>query len=372
MDNRRPTWAEINLTAIQHNLARIRQAAAPAQVMAVVKANGYGHGIVEVSRFCHENGADFLGVASLDEAMLLREAGLQGPILVLGYIPSEFAKTVVSQGIRATVFESGLAHTLSRAAVDLGLPAYVHVKIDTGMGRLGFPVEDETIEELCRIQQLPGLAFEGIFTHFAVADIPDKSFTLEQLQLFQLLIKDLGERGVTFPLKHCSNSAALIGLPQAHFNLVRAGIIMYGLQPEPGFIPSGFDVIPAMQLKSRVAFVKTLKEGQTVSYGRTYCCQADTRVATVPIGYADGYSRLLSNRAWAVIRGQQVPLIGTVCMDQCMFDVSEVPGVQEGDEVLLFGRPENGVTADDLAQIIGTINYEVVCAVSSRVPRIYV
>ncbi|MEQ8173942.1 MAG: alanine racemase [Syntrophomonadaceae bacterium] len=372
MDNRRPTWAEINLTAISHNVAQLQEAVKPARVMAVVKANGYGHGVVEVSRVCQEQGVDFLGVASLDEAMTIREAGMEPPILVLGYIPQEFARTVVSEGVRATIFESGLAQALSRAAVETGLTAHVHIKIDTGMGRLGYQADPETVQEIIRLSRLPGLHLEGIFTHFALADVPDKSYTFEQLRVFEELLDSLTREGVVFDIRHCANSAALMEIPQTRFNMVRAGIAIYGLYPDPEHRPPGFNLIPAMQLKSRVSFVKTLHCGQSVSYGRTYRCTGDTRVATVPIGYADGYSRLLSNRAWAYINGQRAPLIGTVCMDQVIFDVSAIPGVKEGDEVFLFGRPENGVTADDLAGIIGTINYEIVCAVSSRVPRIYV
>lgn len=372
MDNRRPTWAEIDLTAISHNIAQLQGAVKPARVMTVVKANGYGHGVVEVSRVCQEQGVDFLGVASLDEAMTLRDAGMKLPILVLGYIPQEFALTVVSEGVRATIFDSGLAEALSRASVELGKTAHVHIKIDTGMGRLGFQANPDTIKEIVRLSQLPGLHLEGIFTHFALADVPDKSYTFEQLRVFEGVLDSLAREGVSFDIRHCANSAALMEMPQTRFNMVRAGIAIYGLYPDPLHRPLGFNLIPAMQLKSRVSFVKTLHLGQSVSYGRTYYCTGDTRVATVPIGYADGYSRLLSNRSWAYINGQKAPLIGTVCMDQVIFDVSSIPDVKEGDEVLLFGRPENGVTADDLASIIGTINYEIVCAVSSRVPRIYV
>lgn len=372
MDNRRPTWAEINLAAIKHNLTCIQKAVKPAKVMAVVKANGYGHGVLEVCEVCRQQGIDFLGVASLDEAVSVKEAGVDLPILVIGYTPREYVSTAVEEGIRVTVFESSLAYDLDRAAKKIGKPALVHVKIDTGMGRLGYSASPETVAEVTKISRLPGLELEGIFTHFATADCPDKAYAMEQLEMFRKLVDDLARRGVAFALRHCSNSAALMEIPEARFDMVRAGIAIYGLYPDPNSRPPGFDIIPAMQLKSRVGFVKTLPAGHSVSYGRTYSCTKETRVATVPIGYADGYSRLLSNKSWAVIRNQRVPLIGTVCMDQCMFDVSEVDGVREGDEVLLFGRPENGVTADDLAEIIGTINYEVVCAVSSRVPRIYV
>lgn len=371
MDNKRPTWAEIDLKAIQHNIRGVKDAAAGAKVMAVVKANAYGHGMLEVARVCLQEGVDFLGVASLDEALDLRQAGIDSPILVLGYIPAQYAETVVEEGIRATVFSYDLARALSRAAVKLSATAHLHVKVDTGMGRLGFLPEKDYLETISRMADLPGIFIEGIFTHFAVADIVDKTFSYKQLALFSDVISYLERRGLSIPLKHCANSAALMEIPESIFNMVRAGIVIYGLYPSSEVDRKRLAIIPAMTLKSRVSFVKELGAGATISYGRTYRCSKKTKVATVPIGYADGYSRLLSNRARAVIKGQTVPLIGTVCMDQCMFDVTDVEGVAEGDEVVLFGRPEDGVTADDLAEIMGTINYEVVCSIGSRVPRIY-
>lgn len=270
-----------------------------------------------------------------------------------------------------TVFNSALARALSDAAIKSSKSAHIHIKIDTGMGRLGFSPDEETIEEIINISRLPGIKLEGIFTHFASADQMDKSSSLKQLNLFNDLVGELERRGINFPLKHCSNSAGLINLPEARFNMIRAGIILYGLYPAP-HISRTLQVIPAMTLKSRIGFLKQLKAGTAVSYGGTWQCERDTMVATVPIGYADGYSRLLSNRAFGVVRGQRVPLIGTVCMDQCMFDVTDAAAIREGDEIILFGKPEDLVTADELAEIEGTINYEVVCAVGSRVPRIYI
>lgn len=372
MDNFRPTWAEIDLTVIQHNLACIRKIVAPAMIMAVVKADGYGHGMLEVSRTCLQEGVECLGVASLDEALFLREAAVEAPVLVLGYIPEEFAEVTVKHNIRASVFTWVFAEALSRAAVKLEQTANLHIKIDTGMGRLGFPAVPETLDIITEISELPGIKIEGIFTHFAESDSLNKDFSQEQLAAFYGIISALEQRGLSIPWKHCSNSAALMDMPESHFNMVRAGIVLYGLYPSQFVNQDKLPIIPAMTLKSRISFLKDLEPGHSVSYNRTYCCSRKTKVATVPIGYADGYSRLLSNRAQAVIHGQKVPLIGNVCMDQCMFDVSNVEGVKEGDELILFGRPEDGITADDLAEIIGTINYEVICSQSVRVPRIYI
>ncbi len=371
MDKTSPSWAEIDLTAIKYNLCNIRKAARGSRVMAVVKADAYGHGMLEVSRACMEEGIDYLGVASLNEALQLLDTAGDIPVLVLGYLPKMHAQLVVEKGIRATVYDYNLAQELSRAALEIGRSAYVHIKVDTGMGRLGFCPGEESLKLIRSIADLPGIKLEGIFTHFAVSDIEDKGFTLEQLDLFSSMIASLEEAGIIIPLKHCSNSAALMEMPETHFNMVRAGIVLYGLYPSKYVKREKLDIIPAMTLKSRVGMVKTLEAGHTVSYGRTYCCEKEILVATVPIGYAEGYSRLLSNRAHAVIKGQRVPLIGIVCMDQCMFDVSGLKRVSKEDEVVLFGKPEDGVTADELAEIIGTINYEIVCSVSSRVPRIY-
>ncbi|NLX01071.1 MAG: alanine racemase [Syntrophomonadaceae bacterium] len=371
MDNHRPTWAEIDLAAIKHNLAAIKKAAGNAGIMAMVKANAYGHGMLEVSRICCQEKVDFFGVASLDEALTLKQEIRDIPILVLGYIPSSDALTVVAEDIRPCIFTIESARVMSQAAVRLNRLAYLHIKLDTGMGRIGFLPDNKSLELLREIAGLPGIKIEGIFTHLAEADSEDSSFTQEQIKTFTGFVNQLEERGVNIPLKHCSNSAALINFPEAHFDMVRAGILLYGLFPSPQTKPGKIDVIPVMTLKSRVSYVKTLPVGHSISYNRSYCCRRDTRVATIPIGYADGYSRLLSNRAQALVNGKLVPLVGNVCMDMCMFDVSGVGEVKEGDEVILFGRPEDGVTADNLAQAMGTINYEVVSALGSRVPRIY-
>lgn len=372
MDNKRPTWAEIDLKAIRHNLQNIREAAAPARVMAIVKANAYGHGVLEVTRACLQEGVEHLGVATLEEALAIRRAGIAVPILVLGPILKEYIHLALEWNVRVTVFDFPLAKALSEAAIKSSKSGFVHIKIDTGMGRLGFTPDQETVDQIVRIAALPGIKLEGIYTHLADADAQDKGFARRQLQIFNRLLEEIENKNINIALKHCSNSAALADLSEAGFNMVRAGIMIYGLYPSAFVDRSRVQVIPAMTLKSRICFLKILKAGQTVSYGRTYQCQRDTVVATIPIGYADGYSRILSNRAFAAVRGRRVPQIGAICMDQCMFDVTEIEGVSEGDEIILFGKPGEQVTADELALLQDTINYEIVCSVGARVPRIYI
>jgi len=372
MDNSLITWAEIDLRAIRSNLAGIKRLISPeTHFMAVVKANAYGHGMVEVARVCLQEGATYLGVANPNEALSLREHGINAPILVLGYTPDALADLVIENQIETTVFNIDMALALSKAASSSNRVARLHLKIDTGMGRIGFKTDDSSLKLIREISLLPGIKVDGIFSHLATADHLDKSFALQQIEVFKSFISKLEESGVSIPLKHLGNSAAIMEMPEAHFDMVRAGIITYGLYPSSEVDKSKLELIPVMSLKSRISFVKTIPAGQSVSYGRTYISERETTVATVSIGYADGYSRLLSNRGWAMIKGQKAPLIGTVCMDQCMFDVSNIENVEAGDEVILFGKPADGITADDLAEIIGTINYEIVCAPSSRVVRTY-
>ncbi|HZK44405.1 MAG TPA: alanine racemase [Syntrophomonadaceae bacterium] len=369
MDNTRPTWAEIDLAAIEHNIIQIKKYT-DANIMAVVKANAYGHGIEETLRVLSETGVTYLGVATLNEALTIREAGFSLPILVIGHVPEEFAEILIENDIAVTIYNTTLAPRLSQVALKLRKKATIHIKIDTGMGRLGFAPKSNSIDEIEQIAKLPGLELEGIFTHFADADNVDKEFAHQQLACFNYVVSELGKRGIKFKIKHTANSAALLTIPEAHFDMVRAGIIIYGLCPAKEL--NNLNFIPAMRLKSKISFVQTVPVQTTIGYGRTYLCENVTKVATVPIGYADGYSRLLSNKAWAIIKNQRVNLIGNVCMDQCMFNVSDVENVKIGDEIILFGRREDGITADNLADIMGTINYEVLCSISARVPRIYI
>ncbi len=369
----RPAWAEIDLEALMNNVREIRRVTNPrAQVMAVVKANGYGHGLEPVSRTALRGGAAWLGVALLQEAILLREKGFGAPIVVLGYTPEKDAEEVVAWGISQTIFtwEGGLA--LAAAGRHLGKKARVHIKVDTGMGRLGFLVGRETAETIWRLSRLPELEIEGIYTHFATADESDKGYAEEQFIRFQWLLKQLAARGVYIRWRHCANSAAILDLPYTHLDLVRPGIALYGLYPSQEVRCGLVELQPVMSLKARVAFVKEVPPGTSVSYGRTYTTAERTRLATIPLGYADGYPRLLSNQSEVLIKGQRAPVVGRVCMDHLIVDVGRIPDVVQGDEVVLLGRQgEEEVTADELAARLGTINYEIVCMVSERVPRVY-
>ncbi|WP_003544393.1 alanine racemase [Desulfotomaculum nigrificans] len=367
-----PIWAEIDLGAIRHNIKEVRRLVGPdREIMAVVKANGYGHGAVPVARAALSAGATRLAVARLNEAMVLRQAGINVPILVLGFIPPEQLAAALTNHITLTLYRTDLAEEISRVAQKLGQPAVIHLKVDTGMGRLGF-IPEQGIEEVKRVSQLAGLKLEGIYTHFAAADETDKSYTRWQLDRFLSFISALEEQGVTFALRHCANSAAIIDHPEAYLDMVRPGIIIYGLYPSEEVNKSRVDLRPAMALKTRVAHLKTVKPGTKISYGCTYTVPRETVIGSLPLGYADGYPRLLSSRGQVIIRGQRAPIVGRVCMDQSMVDVGHIPGVKVGDEVLIFGRDgADYLPVEEVAAWLGTINYEMVCLVGARVPRIY-
>lgn len=369
MEVRRPVWAEIDLDAIAHNVGQVKNKTR-AKIMAIVKANAYGHGAYAVAKTALAAGAERLGVALLAEAIELRDKGITAPIHVLGYTPEESAKLVVEGDIIQTVFSLSQAEALAKAAQGLGKTAKVHIKIDTGMSRIGFGW-DKT-DQILPLFYLHGLEVEGAFTHLAAADIKEKSFTFEQLDKFVKCIARLESFGVKIAIRHAANSAAIIDVPQAHFEMVRPGIMLYGLAPSQDVDLDSVDLRTAMTFKAEVALVKKLPRGATVSYGRTYRAEGDITVATLPLGYADGYTRLLSNRANVLVKGKRAPIVGRICMDQCMINVTEIPGVAAGDPVVLFGRDgEHVLPVDELANMLGTINYELVCMVSARVPRIY-
>lgn len=372
--NSRPAWAEIDMEALAHNIKELRRITSPqAKFMAVVKANGYGHGAVQVSQTALANGADCLAVAILNEARHLRAAGIKAPILILGFTPNEQADDLVNLDITQAVYNFEGAEAISKAAVKLGKKAKIHIKADTGMGRIGFKADSSSVPEILKIASLPGIEIEGLFTHFSVADERDKEYTYFQFNKFQNYYDLLNKSGVHIPIRHASNSAALIDLPEMHLDMVRAGISIYGLYPSQEVMKDKIELKPAMSFKARVAYVKTLPAGSSVSYGRRYIAQSEIRVATVPVGYADGYSRLLTNKVHVLINGKRVPAIGTICMDQFMVDVTSLPEVKQGDEVVLIGRQgDQEITADEIAQLIGTISYEIVCGINARVPRVYV
>ncbi|MFY9139959.1 MAG: alanine racemase [Thermacetogeniaceae bacterium] len=369
----RPVWAEIDLDALKNNVQEMRRITDQnAQLMAVVKANGYGHGIEQIARTALESGANWLGVALLEEALLLRDKGITAPILILGYTPVDDAVEVINHDISQTIFTVEDARAFAAAAHRLGKKAKVHIKIDTGMGRLGFSPQGDTLDKIRNLSQLPDLDIEGIFTHFATADESDKAFAEEQFMRFQQLLKQLAAHHIYFKWRHCANSAAVIDLPYTHLDLVRPGIALYGYYPSPYVNRALVKLLPVMSLKARVSFVKEVPKGCSISYGRKYIAKKKTLIATIPLGYGDGYSRLLSNQGEVLIRGKRAPVVGRVCMDQLMVDVGHIHDVQQGDEVVLLGRQEGEeITADELAEKLGTISYEILCMISERVPRVY-
>ncbi len=364
----RSTRAIISLEAISHNIAQIRRKIGSRRdLMAVVKADGYGHGGVEVGRSALESGANCLGVALPEEGDQLRKAGIDVPVLVLGLIQPNEAYKVVDSRLEQTVCSLELVEALDQEAGKASVQVDVHVKVDTGMGRIGVKPEDATAF-VSRIRRFKNLNVKGIFTHFASADRADKTLSKRQIELFNQVIRGIALAGIEIPKRHMANSAGVLDLPESYYDLVRPGIMIYGLYPSDE-VSRTVELKPAMTLKTKIAFLKTVPPGTPISYGGTFVSDRETAVATLPVGYGDGFSRLLSGRGEVLIHGRRAPLIGRVCMDMCMIDVSNVEGVIPGSEVVLFGE---GLSVDEIAAMVGTINYEIVCAVGKRVPRIYV
>ena len=364
----RDVHAEINLDAIRHNFSEIRRHINPAsKLCAVVKANAYGHGAIQVSKVAVECGADFLAVATVAEGLELRQAGFDLPILILGLIPQTAAQVVVENNLTATVADFELAEKISAAAVKLDKLAKIHLKIETGMGRIGI-APDEAVELAKKISALPNVELEGLFSHFADADSADRTFTRRQIKIFSDVAEQIRSAGVEIKIRHLAESAAILDIPEAHFDMVRSGIISYGLYPSDD-VRRTIELQPAMKLVARVAYVKKIPAGTSIGYGREFVAQRDSIIATLPLGYADGYIRAYKN-FHVEIRGKLAPIAGRICMDQTMIDVTDVDGVQVGDEVILFGSDK--ISIDDAAKHLGTINYEVTCLISSRVERVFV
>jgi len=364
----RPTWAEIDLGAIGHNVRYFKTLLKPrTRLCAVVKADGYGHGAVAVARAALAAGADQLAVAILDEALILREAGFTEPILILGYTPPEAAPLVLANHLTQTIWDLDQGRALAAAASSSGGRAKAHLKIDTGMGRLGVsPAEAGPLA--AALSRLSGLDLEGAFTHFARADDLDKTPALAQFAAFEKALQAIEGQGVALTARHAANSAATLDLPQTHLDMVRLGISLYGLVPSDE-CGGGAPLRPAMRFKTRVAFLKDVPAGTPLSYGGAYVTPGPARIATLPVGYADGWTRMLTGKAEVVVKGRKVKVVGRICMDQCLADVTGLEGLKTGDEVLLFGGPE--LPAEEVAARLGTINYEVVCLVGRRVPRLY-
>lgn len=368
------TWAEINLDNIAHNVKEIRKLVGKrTEIMAVVKADAYGHGVLETVSTIVENGASRLAVSMLDEAIQLRKIGIDIPILVLSHTNPKRADELIKYQITQTVYSHDMAKVLSDEALRQGVKARVHIKIDTGMTRVGFPPGYSAVKDVVEIQKLPGIIVEGIFSHFATADEKDSNYTMHQMELFESIISELNRIGILIPIRHISNSAAVLQYPEFSMELVRPGIILYGIYPSEDVSKEVADLKPAMTLKTNIAMVKWVETGTTVSYGRKYTTGRRSLVATIPVGYADGYSRLLSGKSRVLVNGQFAPVVGSICMDQCMIDITDIDGdVNIGDEVVLLGKQGNNeITAQELAGYMGTIPYEVVCIIGKRVPRVY-
>lgn len=364
----RSVYARVSLKAIRQNVREIRSKVRDGvKFCAVVKGDAYGHGAIAVAKAAVEEGADYLAVAILEEAVELRKAGFLEPILILGHTPLEQLCQVVEYDLEQTIFTMEAACALSAAALRMGKKAWIHIKIDTGMRRIGV-LPEQAGSFASAVAALPGIEIRGMFSHFATADEKDKSFAFEQLRLFQEALQRTKAQGVTVPIKHIANSAAILEIPEAQFDMVRAGIILYGLWPSEE-VRRTINLQPAMQLCARVAFIKTVPSERGISYGQTFRTCRESRIATLPIGYADGWTRLLSGKANVWIGNAFAPVVGKICMDQCMVDVTNINGVECGDEAVLFGSKELPVGV--IADWLGTIHYEIVCMVGKRVPRIY-
>jgi len=364
------TWVTINLDAIAQNFDTIRKKAG-SSVMAVIKADAYGHGAIPIARLLQEKCA-FFGVSSIGEALELRKAGLQIPILILGYTPVSAYETAIREKIRPAIFHWKDAAALSQAAEKCGLEATFHFALDTGMSRIGFQVTEADADLCARIAALPGLRAEGLFSHYATADCADLHRADRQAELFARFDGMLKARGLDIPIRHLSNSAGIMNYPPK-YEMVRSGIVTYGLYPSDEVEPERLPLKPALAWRSLVSHVKTLPAGREIGYGGTYTTTKDTVVATIPVGYADGYRRSLSGKFHVLIRGRKAPILGRVCMDQMMVDVTDIPGVQYGDTVTLIGRDgEESIPMEQIAEAAGSFNYEFACGISRRVPRYYV
>ncbi len=373
MQNTR-VYAGINISAILHNLQEMhKNIKENAQIMAVIKTDGYGHGALPIAKAIEE--VPYLwgyGVATVDEAISLIDDGRKKPILILGVSFPEQFDAIVKNDIRACVCDYDVAEKLSAIAVAKNKMAHIHIKIDTGMSRIGFQVNEATANVIHKISQLPNIKIEGIFTHFSNADEMDKRITFGQMDLFQHMCQMLEERGVQIPIKHCSNSAGIVDIPEANMNMVRAGIILYGLWPSEDVNKSKMDLQPVMSLKSHISYLKELEKGRSISYGGTYVTPEKQIIATIPVGYGDGYARGLSNKGYVLIHGQKAPICGRVCMDQFMVDVSHIEGVQVGDKVTLLGQDGTlCITMEELGELSDRFNYEFACLITPRVPRVY-
>jgi alanine racemase len=369
----RDTWAEVSIEAIKHNVNQYKKyIGSSVSLMAVVKADGYGHGAVPVAKAAIKAGADYLAVAILDESIELREAGIKAPILVLGYTPTRSVRQAVIAGVDITVFNEEVLDEIILQASTLQKTVSIHLKIDTGMTRIGVQTSEEALVLAVKALESPFIVLKGIFTHFANADSEEPSYTRQQFGRFRSITSYLEDNGIFIPLKHCCNTAGTMNFPEMHLDMVRVGIGLYGLYPDVSLKEHPISLQQAMTLKTKIACLKKVTKSQPISYGCTYTPSTERIIATLPIGYADGISRHLSNCGQFLVNGQKALVAGRVCMDQTMIDVTSVPSCQHGDEVIIFGGNDEAFqSVDEIALLMGTINYEVVCLIGKRVPRSY-
>lgn len=375
MNRYRRVHAEIDLDAVIHNMEAMHGIISEeTKIMAVIKADGYGHGAVEIAGAIDH--LDYLygyAVATVEEGQILRNHGITKPILILGYAFPEQYEEMIKAEIRPTVFTREMAEELSQAAERAGTDCRIHFAVDTGMSRIGYQVTEESADEIAQLVKLPHIIIEGIFTHFARADEADKAHTFQQLERYGQMISMLKERGIEIPIHHCSNSAGIVEIPEANMDLVRAGITLYGLWPSEEVDKDRIDLQPVLSLLTHVAYVKELEAGREISYGGTYTTAERRRIATIPVGYADGYARGLSNKGEVLIHGKRVPIRGRICMDQFMVDVTDIPNVKSGDKVVLIGADGNErITMEEVGNLSGRFNYEFVCDLGKRIPRVFV
>lgn len=367
--------AVVSLDAIAHNFAEMKKNIAKGtKIVAVIKADGYGHGAEAIARLIEDY--DYIwgfAVATPEEALQLRTFGVKKPILILGIVFEEYFTQMIAKEIRLTVCTYEMAQKLSEEAQRQGRDVHIHIGLDTGMSRIGFADRQESVEEIKKISQLPNLKIEGMFTHFARADETDRSPAIDQLNRYLNFAKLLEDAGIQIPMKHCSNSSGIIRVPEANLNAVRAGITIYGIYPSNEVERDIVKLIPAMELKSHISYIKTVEPGAAFSYGGTFTAKKEMKVATIPVGYADGYPRSLSNKGWVLIHGKKAPILGRVCMDQFMVDITKIPDAKAGDEVTLIGKDgKEFISIEKFGDLSGRFSYEFACDISKRVPRVYI
>ncbi|MDO4176020.1 MAG: alanine racemase [Bacillota bacterium] len=372
----RAAWAEINVSNLDYNIKQIRQKVGPdKKITGIIKADGYGHGSVKCAQVLRANGVDSFGVATLSEAIKLRKAGFQvEQILILGLTPEPYADVLVEYDLTPVVCSFKNAEAINNAARKAGRSLDCYIAVDTGMGRIGYNPEDPaSVEDVKMINGLSNLRLIGLFSHFATADAADKNYALLQENRYNAFYKALVKADIVLPMRALSNSAAIMEIPSAHFNQVRPGIILYGLYPSDEVDRSQLDLKPVMSVKANIVHLKKVPAGTSISYGRKWTAQSDSLIATIPLGYADGYPRPFSAKAEVIVNGVKAPITGNICMDQCMIDVTHVPYVRLGDEVTVMGKDGLAeISADDIAEATGTINYEIACAFGQRLPKVYV